>query len=117
MYFQVNADCIMCNTCTTFCPTNAIQRGNIGYYIEPELCKKCGLCADKCPAEAIDCFKNDGLRPGIVRYPSPMLPEPQTKQDFRNQGFVDAECHQHFLPGVSARMLDWFWCNLDKCYY
>ncbi len=24
---------------------------------------------------------------------------------------------EHFLPGVTAKMIDWFWCNMEKGYY
>lgn len=40
-------------------------------YIDPEKCTGCGVCAEKCPVEAIDEFNEGlGLRPAIhIRYP------------------------------------------------
>lgn len=49
--------------------------------------------------------------------PSPKIPEPVLREDFVRKGYAAAEWSQHFLPGVSAQMLDWFWANLEKCYY
>lgn len=49
--------------------------------------------------------------------PSPRIPEPVLRPEFEERGYIPAECSQHFLPGVSAAMLDWFWANLEKCYY
>lgn len=52
-----------------------------------------------------------------LKQPNPPIAEPQLNEHFENQGYVAAEWSQHFLPGVSAEMLDWFWANLEKCYY
>ncbi len=35
----------------------------------------------------------------------------------REQKWVLKSEAQHFLPGVSADMLDWFWANMEKGYY
>ena len=24
---------------------------------------------------------------------------------------------EHFLPGVTSKMIDWFWCNMEKGYF
>lgn len=29
---------------------------------------------------------------------------------------IKEQC-QHFLPGVTPEMLDWFWANMEKGYY
>ena len=52
-----------------------------------------------------------------LREPSPKLAEPLLREEFAQNGYVAAEWSQHFLPGVTAEMLDWFWANLEKCYY
>lgn len=33
------------------------------------------------------------------------------------KGWVIQSQAQHFLPGVTAEMLDWFWANMEKGYY
>ncbi len=33
------------------------------------------------------------------------------------KGWVIQSQAQHFLPGVTAAMLDWFWANMEKGYY
>ena len=49
--------------------------------------------------------------------PVPLIKEPVLKQEFVDKGYVAAEWSQHFLPGVEPEMLDWFWSNMEKCYY
>lgn len=40
------------------------------------------------------------------------------KESFLARGFSVGDMgKQEFLPGVSAKMLDWFWGNMEKCYY
>lgn len=53
MKYEVTENCIICNTCTSFCPTGAIGRGEVHFEINQETCIGCGLCAQKCPASAI----------------------------------------------------------------
>lgn len=49
--------------------------------------------------------------------PEPALPELALNAMAREKGWVlNAPC-QHFLPGVSAAMLDWWWANMEKGYY
>lgn len=43
--------------------------------------------------------------------------QPVVRKEYAEQGYILATCAQHFLPGVSAQMLDWFWANMEKCYY
>jgi hypothetical protein len=49
-------------------------------------------------------------------------PNPAIEELCLNQMAIDrkwvlqSQC-QHFLPGVQAKMLDWFWANMEKCYY
>ena len=53
--------------------------------------------------------------------PDPAEPLPITltmKPEFEAMGFVAKTIgRQEFLPGVTAKMLDWFWANMEKCYY
>ena len=49
--------------------------------------------------------------------PEPMLPELELKPEFARKGWIISSQCQHFLPGVEAQMLDWFWANMEKCYY
>ena len=49
--------------------------------------------------------------------PEPSVPEPELNAMAREKGWVLQSHCQHFLPGVTADMLDWFWANMEKCYY
>ena len=49
--------------------------------------------------------------------PDPLLPPLELREDYRERGFVLSSQKQHFLPGVTAEMLDWFWANMEKGYY
>lgn len=49
--------------------------------------------------------------------PDPLLPELKLSPRFEEMGFVLPSQKQHFLPGVNAEMMDWFWANMEKCYY
>ena len=35
----------------------------------------------------------------------------------REKGYVITTQAQHFLPGVTAKMMDWWWANMEKGYY
>lgn len=49
--------------------------------------------------------------------PEPPLPELKLNTMAQGKGWVlNAPC-QHFLPGVTAAMLDWWWANMEKGYY
>lgn len=49
--------------------------------------------------------------------PDPLLPQLELRQDYIDKGYVISSQKQHFLPGVTAEMLDWFWANMEKGYY
>jgi hypothetical protein len=49
--------------------------------------------------------------------PNPPYDAPVLSKTFVDRGFVLAEWGSHFLPGVTPEMLDWFWANMEKCYY
>jgi len=49
--------------------------------------------------------------------PNPLLPPLEVLPEFLQRGIVLNNSCQHFLPGVTPEMLDWFWANMEKCYY
>jgi hypothetical protein len=49
--------------------------------------------------------------------PDPLLPELELNEAAKAKGWVLQSQCQHFLPGVTPEMLDWFWANMEKCYY
>ena len=40
--------------------------------------------------------------------PDPLLPELELNQDAIDKGYVLPSQKQHFLPGVTSEMMDWF---------
>lgn len=49
--------------------------------------------------------------------PEPELPPLELKAEFVERGYVLTMQCQHFLPGVTPEMLDWWWANMEKGYY
>lgn len=49
--------------------------------------------------------------------PSPPLPPLELNRMARGRHWHINQQSQHFLPGVTAEMMDWFWGNMEKCYY
>lgn len=49
--------------------------------------------------------------------PDPQIPELKLNTMAREKKWVIQSQSQHFLPGVTAKMLDWFWTNMEKGYY
>lgn len=49
--------------------------------------------------------------------PEPPLPELALNAMARGKGWEITMQGQHFLPGVTAAMLDWWWANMEKGYY
>ena len=49
--------------------------------------------------------------------PDPELPAPVIAPAFAEKGFVLGAWSQHFLAGVTAEMMDWWWANMEKGYY
>ncbi|MCD8324439.1 MAG: glycogen debranching protein [Clostridiales bacterium] len=45
------------------------------------------------------------------------LPEIDLNPEYQKKGWYFLFQAQHFIPNITARMLDWFWCNQEKCYY
>jgi hypothetical protein len=48
---------------------------------------------------------------------NPGLPELELTQKAKDAGIELTAQSQHFLPGVTAEMIDWHWANMDKTYY
>ena len=49
--------------------------------------------------------------------PQPPYPDPELNPMALEKAWVLQGHCQHFLPGVTSAMLDWFWANMEKCYY
>ena len=49
--------------------------------------------------------------------PDPLLPELMLTAEAVEKGYVLPSQKQHFLPGVTSEMMDWFWANMEKGYY
>lgn len=49
--------------------------------------------------------------------PTPAIPELELNPIALEKKWVLQSQTQHFLPGVTVEMLDWFWANMEKCYY
>ena len=49
--------------------------------------------------------------------PEPPLPKLTLTAEAIGKGYVLPSQKQHFLPGVTEDMMDWFWANMEKCYY
>lgn len=49
--------------------------------------------------------------------PNPPVPELEMKEEFLERGYILTMQCQHFLPGVTPEMLDWWWANMEKGYY
>lgn len=45
------------------------------------------------------------------------LPPLELAPGFAGRGLIMDPEHRHFLPGVTAEMMDWFWANMEKGYY
>ena len=50
-------------------------------------------------------------------WPRPELAAPVIAPAFAERGFVLGAWSQHFLAGVTAEMMDWWWANMEKGYY
>lgn len=49
--------------------------------------------------------------------PSPAYPALELTDAAKQKGYIITSQAQHFLPGVTAKMLDWWWANMEKGYY
>ena len=58
----------------------------------------------------------------FAQYEKPAAPEPplpllELTKAAEEKGYALPSQKQHFLPGLTSEMLDWFWANMEKCYY
>jgi NADH-quinone oxidoreductase subunit F len=61
-YYIKPDDCISCGLCAKNCPTNAISKtANKKYVIDQEKCIKCGICLTVCPDKARAVVLQDAL--------------------------------------------------------
>ena len=49
--------------------------------------------------------------------PNPPLKDFVLASEYEKKGYIIQSQNQHFLPGVTAEMLDWWWANMEKGYY
>ena len=54
-------NCFECDNCFGVCPDNAIKKlgPGLGYEIDLDYCKGCGICVSECPASAIQMFPDN----------------------------------------------------------
>lgn len=45
------------------------------------------------------------------------LPEFDLSPEYKEKGWAIGALADHFLPGVTSEMIDWFWANMEKGYY
>ena len=64
----------------------------------------------------------DNIKVAFMDYSPPLKPNPplsllELTSEAKEKGFSLPSQKQHFLSGVTAEMMDWFWSNMEKCYY
>ena len=54
--------CNECDNCYGYCPDDAIEKlgPGLGFRVDLDYCKGCGICAAECPAGAIDMVPEPG---------------------------------------------------------
>jgi len=45
------------------------------------------------------------------------IPDIDLNPEYKEKGWYFLYQGQHFVPGVTSKMIDWFWCNMEKGYY
>jgi heterodisulfide reductase subunit A-like polyferredoxin len=51
--YYIGHDCIGCQACRMFCPSNAIDYGDSRNEIDQDKCQSCGTCYAECPISVI----------------------------------------------------------------
>lgn len=54
-----HAKCRRCGWCAIYCITGCIKEENDRFVPDLNYCKGCGVCANECPAEAIELIRED----------------------------------------------------------
>lgn len=49
--------------------------------------------------------------------PKKLMEELVLNKEAIKKGLIIKSQEQHFVPNVTSEMLDWFWANMEKCYY
>lgn len=49
--------------------------------------------------------------------PEPAIAELKLNEEAIEKGWIIQSQEQHMVPGVTSEMMDWFWANMEKCYY
>lgn len=52
-----------------------------------------------------------------LQRPDPAYPALELNAMAQQKRWVLQSQTQHVVPGVNAKMMDWFWANMEKCYY
>lgn len=52
-----------------------------------------------------------------LEQPNPLIPDLELNPAALEKKWTIQSQSQHFLPGITVEMLDWFWANMEKGYY
>lgn len=52
-----------------------------------------------------------------LKRPNPPIEELVLNEKAIEKGWIIASQEQHMVTGVTSEMMDWFWANMEKCYY
>jgi len=55
--------CTHCDTCLISCPDGVIARTEIGYRVDADYCKGCGMCVAECPRQAMEMREKQEVGP------------------------------------------------------
>ncbi len=53
MAYKITDECLSCGVCADECPAGAINECEDKYCIDPDQCTECGTCAEVCPVDAV----------------------------------------------------------------